>query len=461
VGAAFDEFLGSAVGGAAGFAAGIAVGPVLAPLLRALENESWSTYPDAPLQAVLVATAVAEGKLTQTAGEKEAANTGISAARFDDLVTFVEAAPSVAASMELQRRGLLKKGQFATLLKRARLEDDWIAAYTAVDATGLMVWEHPLSPADIALGLIRNNLHSFDVNGVPAFPPGGDTTGSIVPPDPISDIDVVKEAAASGIDAERLAVLARNVGLPPGVIEMLRMRNRGIIDDASFYLGVAQSDTRLSWGPFLYQLRYNVLTAHEVAELYLRGWIDQKTRDDLGALDGYQTQEMDRLTEMIGRPLAVKQITTGLARGGTFGGYYKGVPDPYLSAIRESNIRPEYGNLAYANRYTLPAAFVIRALLKDGAITADQGHELLLENGWPEQWARLVADHYAAPAATAVDPHVKSAVTATYTAIRKAYVGGSITAAQVTTYQDDLATAEKAANPLVAVLDVLKAVEAA
>jgi hypothetical protein len=456
---ALDEFLGSAVGGAAGFAAGHAVGPVLAPILRRLESDTWEAYPDQPLAVMALAQAVAEGKTLSVDIKKEPGYTGFNQARFDSLVTVFQSAPAIAAAMELQRRGLLKPGQFATLLKRARLEPDWIAAYTAVDANGLMVWEHPLSPADIALGLIRNNLAPQDVGGQPMFPPGGSSAGSIVPHDPVSEIDVLKEAALSGMDPERMAILARNVGLPPGVIEGLRMLNRGIIDEPSFYLLIEQSDARLSWGPYLIQLRWNILTAHEAAESYLRGWITLDDAHARGLAAGYKTADMDRLIEMIGRPLAVKQITTGLARGGTFGGIYEGVPEPYLSAIRESNIRPEYGNLAYANRFTLPGAFVIRALLKDGAITADQGHTLLLESGWPEQWARLVADHYAAAGGTATDPHVRSAVTAAYTQLRKLFVNGTYTEAQTAAFQTDLADAQKAPNPLLAVYGVLRTIE--
>ena len=95
------------------------------------------------------------------------------------------------------------------MLKRNGLEDEFIAAYQKLSSTELEPWEQPLSPADLALGLIRGNLNAQDVNGEPMFQPGGDTNGSNVPLNPVSDLDVIAEAAASGMSAERMATIAR------------------------------------------------------------------------------------------------------------------------------------------------------------------------------------------------------------------------------------------------------------
>ena len=99
---AVGSFIGSTLGEAAAFAGGIAVGPVLKPLVQALENESWSLYPDAPLQAVLMAQAVLEGKISPTDGAAEALLTGISGARFESLQTVLANAPSIAAAMPVR-----------------------------------------------------------------------------------------------------------------------------------------------------------------------------------------------------------------------------------------------------------------------------------------------------------------------------------------------------------------------
>ena len=227
------------------------------------------------------------------------------------------------------------------------------------------------------------------------FQPASSTEGSNVPLRPRARPGRDQEAAASGITADRMAILARNVGLPPGVIEGLKMLNRGIINEAAFALLIEQSDARLAWGPFLLELRRMLLTPHEYAELYIRGWITQEAMYDGTALHGLTQADTDLLAEMIGRPLAVHQVTTGLARGGTFGGNYEGVPEPYLSALRQSNVRPEWGNLAYSNRYTYPSYFVIKPLVASGAITVDEATQIFENEGWPPDLAAKAAASFA------------------------------------------------------------------
>ena len=71
------------------------------------------------------------------------------------------------------------------------------------------------------------------------------------------------------------------------------MLNRGIINEAAFYLLIEQSDARLAWGPFLLQLRRMLLTPHEYAELYIRGWISQQEMYDGTALHGLTQADTD------------------------------------------------------------------------------------------------------------------------------------------------------------------------
>lgn len=395
------SIIGNSVGEAAAFAAGLAIGPVLAPLLRALENETWSLYPDKPMDALSAARGVAEGKWSEAAGQGEAVNTGFGTSVFPMLVELFKTSPSLAQAFDLIRRGQMAPGELPTVIKRLALEDHWTAFYEAVSQTGLEPWQQPLSPADLALGLIRGNLETFDAPSGPAFPTGLSSEGSNVPPDPVLGLNVVEEAAASGIDADRMALLARNVGLPPGVIEGLNMLNRGIINEAAFALLIEQSDARLSWGPFLIKLRQMLLSVHEVAEARLRGYIPtdaemyQRT-----AMHGLNEEDTNLLFDIIGRPLAVHQVTTGLARGGTFGGDYEGVPEPYLTALRQSNIRPEWGNVAYSNRYTYPSGFQIKAEVKAGDLPVPEAIQLLLEVGWSPHWAEFFANAWAGKPAT-------------------------------------------------------------
>ena len=456
---AVGSFIGSTLGEAAAFAGGVAVGPVLKPLVQALENESWSLYPDAPLQAVLMAQAVLEGKISPTDGAAEALLTGISGARFESLQTALANAPSIAAAMTLIQRGQLDADAYATVLNRAGLEAEWVTAYQASSTTGLLPWEQPLSPPDLALGLIRNNLQNFQVDGVDAFPAGGSTAGGLVPQDPVSSIDVVAEAAASGLDAERMAVLARNVGLPPGVIEGLRMLNRGIINEGDFYLLIAQSDARLSWGPFLLQLRAEILTAHDAVELRLRGWNpDVNDMYATGALSGYSSDQMDDLYNIAGRPLSWHQVWIAIQRGGVYDGSIDDIDPSFLQSLQESNIRPELYNMAWSIRYTYPSYFVLKNLVPDPLSVATAA-QILVYQGWDPTLAQDTAQSFDTSASSTGAPTTKTATNAATTATGKAYISGQYTEAEATTQLTNLGLDATEIASLFAIWNVTKAAE--
>jgi len=433
---------------------------VLAPLLQALRNETWSAYPDAPLDALMLARAVAEGKLRLDSDTyAEASFTGISGSRFTSLVAFVKNGPGVAAGMELTRRGLLDKVGFTVVLERAGLEDAYITAYTTQDAQGLYVWEQPLSVADIALGVIRNNIANADAAGNPIAQAGLEITPGNVPQNPVSGINAELEAALSGVDLERLSVLVNNVGLPPGVIEGLRMLRRNIITEGDFALLIAQSDARLPWGPALIQLRDEILTAHEVAEARVRDWITTDAEMFArGAADGYPQAEMQLLYDMTGRPISYRNVFLAGRRGGTFDGPTDVIDAPYLESLRQSNLRPEWYNYAWHLRYAVPPLFFVRTWLKDGH-SQDQARTWLSYLGYSVEDQDAIISSYAKTPAAAQDPHVKSAVTAAYTALRRAYVGGQIPDADFSVWTTALADAQQVPEPLLAVLGVLKGIE--
>jgi hypothetical protein len=177
-----------------------------------------------------------------------------------------------------------------------------------------------------------------------------------------------------------------------------------------------------------------ILTAGEYAELELRGFYDTATRRQKTAQHGMSQEDSDDLFRVLGRAPSVHQITTGLARGGKYPGGYADVPEPYKSAIQRSNIRPEYAEIEYANRYSYPSFFVLRSLAQDGLFTEAQLEQILLDIGWTPELAKEVATFYTAQAQGAKqDPSVGKAQSKVYTETQKAYLGGSIT--------PDLATA--------------------
>src|SRR5205085_2116021 len=148
-----------------------------------------------------------------------------------------------------------------------------------------------------------------------------------------------------------------------------RMHFRGIVTEGAFNQAILEGNTRGEWAPFLLDGFRQILTAHEYAELELRGFLTPAERLAGTAKWGMSKADSDLLYDVLGRAIAEHQIVTGEARGGVYNGPIDHIPEAFLSALRRGNIRPEYYNIAYANRYSYPSAFVLRSLTQAGDIS--------------------------------------------------------------------------------------------
>jgi hypothetical protein len=405
-----DKFAGGTFETAVGFGIGFALGRALTPVGTKIMQDAYAEHPDKALDAETVAAMHAEAQPSAPDLAGEAAQTGIGTDRVEALVALALTAPGVPELLELLRRKLVSPDDFTHGLRKAKLDARYDAGVTALR-------DVLLDPAVVAVAIQRGVIP--DPGLLPVGPP---TEVGNVPPMPVAPIEAVTEVAGSGMTEDRLAVHARIIGLPPAPGELLELLNRGVIVEADYLRGIAEGNTRNEWGRFLMQLRRKLITPHEYAELQLRGWQSEAERNAGAALSGMTADDAQLIYELLGRPIAVHQVTTGLARGGTYDGQPKTVPEPFLKALEESSIRPEWYDLAYANRYTYPSAFVVRALLKDGTIGPAMAEDAFLKEGWPPEWAKQVADHTAATGTGAKSTHVTKAQTQLWTTTHRSYV---------------------------------------
>lgn len=410
---------GKSAGEALAFGLGFALGRVLEPVGTALVQDAWKEDPLRAPDAGTLAEGVAQGQVDHDKAAEWASMHGYGGEQFAALVDIANTGPALGYAFSAWRRGELTDDEFTTVLRRTGLETQWDDAMRALKA-------EKLDLGAIATAIHRGTLHG--ANLIVTEPPSG--TGRI-PRVPPSDIDPVAEAAAHGIDHERLRILIANTGLPLALGEMLRLLNLGEATEDDVRVAVAESNIRNEYMDAALALRRRLLTPHEYAELALRGWITPSDMHSGAALSGMEPADADLLFKVLGRPIVVHQIVTGLARGGKYGGDYEGVPEPFQTALRQSNVRPEWGNLAYANRYTLPSVFVLRALLQADVITTAQGEQYFLDLGLPPELAKQIAEHYGGGAATTADKHVTRAETSLFTALHKSFVAEESDAAAV------------------------------
>lgn len=360
------KFFGRTASEGAAFALGVAVGPALQPPVRQIVNEAWSHDPAMPLGVGDLARAVADGHLDEAWALDEALNTGFNEPRFKKLVHAFERGPGVARAFELWRRDILTEAEFRLALKRESLEPEW--------ADALVAARHVLlAPADLAAMRQRGYIDAAYHH---------------------------EEAGKQGITPERADLMFENAGLPPGYGELAQMLHRGIITRAEFVQAIREANTKVKYTDEMLALTAPILSPIQAATLRLKGWITAEQSYELGALSGYTQEQMDQLYLMQGRPMAPTQMYNAWAReapgpqGGTFD------KDDFLRAVKQSDIRPEYGETLWAIRWAYPSLFQLRRLAEDGALTRDELLDILHKERYQPDLARKIVDGWLAGTGT-------------------------------------------------------------
>lgn len=358
---------------AIGTGVGAAVGDVVLPKLQNFLNDQWANHPDKPLNAAAVAELVAETVWSVAQGEAEAAHTGFGTDKLAALVELAKRAPDFGTLMQLYRRELIGDDGINFGLDKARIPERWHSQLRALR-------DVRLDPAVVATAVQRGVLPNEGL--LPVGPP---SAVGVVPPMPVVAIDPIDEAKDSGWNFDRLAVQARITGLPPGPGELLNLLNRGAIQHADYLRGISEGNIRNEWGPALEQLRYDLISPAIAAELRLRGWKTEDEAADLGALTGARRDVMEMLYLARGRPMAPVQAFTAFFRGapGPDGGAFG--KDDFLRAIRQSDIRPEYGEPLWGIRHAYPSLFQLRRAVQDGSILPDRGRTILRYERYEDQ----------------------------------------------------------------------------
>jgi len=377
---------------------GRAIGPVLVPGVKDLENFAWSTHRVMPLSADVAAQLWVEGVWPEARAKTEASYTGVSDGRMDALHDLIDNPPDVATLYQLWRRGLIGDAKFEEGLQHLRIEPDYFAALQRLHNV-------LLTPAELAQARQRGF---------------------------IEQARQYDEAELQGVTNDRAEIQFKSAGLPPPTERALSMWRRGILSEAEFKQTIVEGNEKLKYQDEEAALFHPLLTPATIVNQRLRGWRSTAWMDERLAEHGFTAEQANDLFEGSGRPITNRQVFIGGRRGGVYNGATGAIDPPFLKSLEESNIRPEWYNLAWAQRHSLPSAFVLRRLAQDGDITPEQTRELLMWSGWPTFLVDAVVTSWTGAAAGVVEvgPRVKSAQTSAITEIRSAYQLGQTDEAQ-------------------------------
>lgn len=379
--------LGSTPGIIVGVAVGGAAAAAVEPALERPRQDAWRRNPVRELDPGTIARLVAQGGIALDATAYDAARAeGYDTDKLDALVYLSQTVPGFAESLALWRRN---PQAFTELWHHALTKQGLDQRYVpfldelAVDR---------LAPPVIALAIVRGIID--DPGFLPVAPPTGAGT---VPAFPTSSLDAIAEARAHGFDRDRLFVETAIAGRPMAPEAAAHAVFRGIIEDVDYRRAVAEGDVRNEWAHAIFEASRSIESPADAAGLRLRGWITAAESYELGARWGATPATMDNLFLDRGRPATTHQVHIGYTRGGRLASEGDDERATFRRAVQESDIRPEWEPILWAQRYTYPSAFVTRALTQAGDLTQADAEQVLLFSGWEPTLAGKVAAAWAAP----------------------------------------------------------------
>jgi hypothetical protein len=399
---------------------GAAASKALEPAFEVPGQEAWARNPNRVLDPGTLARLVARGGvILGKAGDKdgagayaEALRQGYSADKLDRLVYLSQTFPGSGELDALYNRQLVTPAQVREALTRSGLPPEW--HQPIIDR-----FADILSPGELAAAIHRGLVPNPDIL-LGEQPSGARNVESY----PVQPIDPVTEAAGSGYNKERLAVLVGLQGLPMGTHEAAEAFFRGIITHGDYIAAFNESNSRNEWAEAVLEYTRQIPTARDFFENALRGYHDLTWAQKQAERHGMTPADSLVIYQNQGRPMNIHAITQALARGAKFNPEPGELTDPYKASIVEGNVKPGYYELAESLKYTLPSPFVMRSLAQSGVWDEAKTAERLKWLGWLPEDADEAAKAWTA-GSTSADPDAqreKLAVSQAIAALKKQFL---------------------------------------
>lgn len=216
--------------------------------------------------------------------------------------------------------------------------------------------EVALSPADLALAVIRNELTEGDAAG---------------------------EAAKSGINADRFHTLTRLTGDAPAPEAMAIALRRGFVDEGRYLTGIRQGRLRDEWAQLIQQLSTEDPSSTTALLAELKGQADHATAIGLYQRFGGNPDHYDLAYNVEGQGPSPLEAASAARRGIIgWGGIGAGVIS-FEQAVHESAYRNKWLPVFRALAEYLPPPRTTTALHREGAITDAQASALFAKAGLP------------------------------------------------------------------------------
>lgn len=347
-----------------------------------------------------LATAVLRSYLTLAQAEPIAARQGVSPSMLAVLADLAGDAPGPQQLAEALRRGLVPRSgkgprevSFEQGIAESRLHDKWAPV---IDQLSMQL----LSPADTASAVVRNFLASSEG---------------------------IALAAKQGVDAATFATMVALSGDAPGPQQLAEALRRGLIPatgtghaSTSFQQGIAEGRLSDKWAPVIRGLSQLWPTPTDALDAALKGQISDAEGKRLYEVLGGDLQFYPWLLATIGNSPTPLEAAALAARGIIAEhGLGAGVLS-YDQAVKESRYRDKWGPAYRLLGEHIPPPSTLVSMLAHRAIDEPTAHRLLLANDMSEDLAaayvseagyEAISDYRGLTQSAVIDMYVAHVVT--------------------------------------------------
>jgi hypothetical protein len=221
----------------------------------------------------------------------------------------------------------------------------------------------------------------------------------------LAEPDAAKEAAGSGVNAERFHNLVLDTGEPPGIVQMLSLLRRGLITEEHFFQAVAYSRVRTEYFCDLVNLANETMSGADAIESYIKGV--PVTVDDFAAENltvdtsphaaplndqffaamfrraGGLPSQWNLLKDSAGDAIGVQRAASLEAHGLISKAQFEDI-------IKRSRINPIFTYAALLGNKKWFSSFQIGAIVTADPALAPQATQWLIQDGYPVDQAKAL-----------------------------------------------------------------------
>lgn len=196
----------------------------------------------------------------------------------------------------------------------------------------------------------------------------------------VTEDDGAAEAGMSALNKERFDKLVATVGEPPGIMQMLSLYRRGLIDDEALNKIIRYSRVRNEWIPQIKMLAHDTMSQSEALEGAVKGVLDPALAKELFIKAGGLEDQFQTLLDTSGNAIGVEQVEHLWLHG-------LATSEDVHKTILHSRINPLFEGLAAKLYHRYLTGFQIKTIVQQGGATPAQAVTWLTEQGYPADQA--------------------------------------------------------------------------